>query len=135
MDGSCVVFDLVVFFKQKTAYEMRISDWSSDVCSSDLLGHLDQRHVAKQRDVEFDERFLDVETPRQRLEIAKTADARIGRVPDRSRQTANAGRGGGDIVGGKHQRERVRGNICTEDRKSEVWGKSVSGTGRYRLSQ
>src|SRR3546814_16944306 len=26
-----------VFFKQKTAYEMRISDWSSDVCSSDLV--------------------------------------------------------------------------------------------------
>src|SRR3546814_18714972 len=28
--------DCVVFFEQKTAYEMRISDWSSDVCSSDL---------------------------------------------------------------------------------------------------
>src|SRR3546814_10300121 len=28
---------MFVFFKQKTAYEMRISDWSSDVCSSDLL--------------------------------------------------------------------------------------------------
>src|SRR3546814_1494943 len=28
------------FFKQKTAYEMRISDWSSDVCSSDLLSSL-----------------------------------------------------------------------------------------------
>src|SRR3546814_10406876 len=28
------------FFKQKTAYEMRISDWSSDVCSSDLIGLL-----------------------------------------------------------------------------------------------
>src|SRR3546814_10915650 len=28
---------IFVFFKQKTAYEMRISDWSSDVCSSDLL--------------------------------------------------------------------------------------------------
>src|SRR3546814_8058720 len=27
---------LFFFFKQKTAYEMRISDWSSDVCSSDL---------------------------------------------------------------------------------------------------
>src|SRR3546814_3944939 len=26
----------IIFFKQKTAYEMRISDWSSDVCSSDL---------------------------------------------------------------------------------------------------
>src|SRR3546814_7138688 len=30
----CVYF---FFFKQKTAYEMRISDWSSDVCSSDLI--------------------------------------------------------------------------------------------------
>src|SRR3546814_3137398 len=28
---------VVFFFKQKTAYEMRISDWSSDVCSSDLF--------------------------------------------------------------------------------------------------
>src|SRR3546814_3749620 len=33
----CIVFVcLFFFFKQKTAYEMRISDWSSDVCSSDL---------------------------------------------------------------------------------------------------
>src|SRR3546814_2694149 len=31
-----VVYLLCFFFKQKTAYEMRISDWSSDVCSSDL---------------------------------------------------------------------------------------------------
>src|SRR3546814_1736868 len=30
------VFCIFFFFKQKTAYEMRISDWSSDVCSSDL---------------------------------------------------------------------------------------------------
>src|SRR3546814_10911086 len=30
------VFVLFFFFKQKTAYEIRISDWSSDVCSSDL---------------------------------------------------------------------------------------------------
>src|SRR3546814_2542596 len=35
---QCVVCcRLVFFFKQKTAYEMRISDWSSDVCSSDLV--------------------------------------------------------------------------------------------------
>src|SRR3546814_16935782 len=34
---KCLYFFLVFFFfKQKTAYEMRISDWSSDVCSSDL---------------------------------------------------------------------------------------------------
>src|SRR3546814_11095710 len=31
------LFFCVFFFKQKTAYEMRISDWSSDVCSSDLM--------------------------------------------------------------------------------------------------
>src|SRR3546814_1669230 len=31
----------IFVFKQKTAYEMRISDWSSDVCSSDLLRTLD----------------------------------------------------------------------------------------------
>src|SRR3546814_2386879 len=31
------VFSFIFFFKQKTAYEMRISDWSSDVCSSDLM--------------------------------------------------------------------------------------------------
>src|SRR3546814_3902519 len=33
-------FSIFFLFKQKTAYEMRISDWSSDVCSSDLLGKL-----------------------------------------------------------------------------------------------
>src|SRR3546814_3272007 len=41
-DRMCVAvvvvmcFFVLFFFKQKTAYEMRISDWSSDVCSSDL---------------------------------------------------------------------------------------------------
>src|SRR3546814_20247242 len=34
---GCVLC-FVFFFKQKTAYELRISDWSSDVCSSDLRG-------------------------------------------------------------------------------------------------
>src|SRR3546814_5002234 len=34
-----IVILVFFFFKQKTAYEMRISDWSSDVCSSDLRGH------------------------------------------------------------------------------------------------
>src|SRR3546814_9222609 len=35
------------FFKQKTAYEMRISDWSSDVCSSDLFWIEGGRHVTR----------------------------------------------------------------------------------------
>src|SRR3546814_7895788 len=44
----CVCY-FCFFFKQKTAYEMRISDWSSDVCSSDLrLRHV---HVARGQDV------------------------------------------------------------------------------------
>src|SRR3546814_18928480 len=40
-------FILFFFFKQKTAYEMRISDWSSDVCSSDLavIERADQRDI------------------------------------------------------------------------------------------
>src|SRR3546814_9489471 len=35
------------FFKQKTAYEMRISDWSSDVCSSDLCLKVAQEEINK----------------------------------------------------------------------------------------
>src|SRR3546814_8147590 len=38
---SCLSF---FFFKQKTAYEMRISDWSSDVCSSDLVAIVRRDH-------------------------------------------------------------------------------------------
>src|SRR3546814_4171242 len=38
MHHECLHF---FFFKQKTAYEMRISDWSSDVCSSDLVALFD----------------------------------------------------------------------------------------------
>src|SRR3546814_14030875 len=46
MDMLLLCF-LVFFFKQKTAYEMRISDWSSDVCSSDLeRGMVDSERIA-----------------------------------------------------------------------------------------
>src|SRR3546814_10248145 len=37
LDASIRMMLCIFFFKQKTAYEMRISDWSSDVCSSDLM--------------------------------------------------------------------------------------------------
>src|SRR3546814_4985977 len=47
------MYFLFFLFKQKTAYEMRISDWSSDVCSSDLRQHQlvqgERRHVAPVR--------------------------------------------------------------------------------------
>src|SRR3546814_8110755 len=39
----CVLFVCFFFFKQKTAYEVRISGWSSDVCSSDLLSPLERQ--------------------------------------------------------------------------------------------
>src|SRR3546814_1684767 len=42
-----VLLYLFFFFKQKTAYEMRISDWSSDVCSSDL--QTDDRECDRER--------------------------------------------------------------------------------------
>src|SRR3546814_1989977 len=47
----CSIRFFVFFFKQKTAYEMRISDWSSDVCSSDLdritpnAAEWDEKHI------------------------------------------------------------------------------------------
>src|SRR3546814_8589481 len=46
----CIVLGLCFLcFKQKTAYELRISDWSSDVCSSDLLDIFD--HTALDQDI------------------------------------------------------------------------------------
>src|SRR3546814_5425488 len=45
-----LVLFLFFFFKQKTAYEMRISDWSSDVCSSDLADGIERhRRLAIER--------------------------------------------------------------------------------------
>src|SRR3546814_16877117 len=43
---SMFCFLVFFFFKQKTAYEVRISDWSSDVCSSDLRARLRHRRGA-----------------------------------------------------------------------------------------
>src|SRR3546814_3118340 len=45
------------FFKQKTAYEMRISDWTSDVCSSDL--EAEERHGGRQHTGPFILRFIE----------------------------------------------------------------------------
>src|SRR3546814_1942440 len=65
----------IFFFKQKTAYEMRISDWSSDVCSSDLslAGWLEhgialgnQQHIALIDVNRADSRKLEVDDDVQR---------------------------------------------------------------------
>src|SRR3546814_14085861 len=57
------------FFKQKTAYEMRISDWSSDVCSSDLIverPRLPRRHRQRDQDRRRRWRRLQQRPPRGR---------------------------------------------------------------------
>src|SRR3546814_10722445 len=62
-----VVVDFAFVFKQKTAYEMRISDWSSDVCSSDLAGYIDihalpkpfERHFGKRQSGLRDRRIVE----------------------------------------------------------------------------
>src|SRR3546814_7663104 len=48
------MFDVFFFVKQKTAYEMRISDWSSDVCSSDLEAGEADGNAAQYDDPEQD---------------------------------------------------------------------------------
>src|SRR3546814_4083545 len=72
----CFVF--FFFFKQKTAYEMRISDWSSDVCSSDLRG---DRQCAQPP--------VDRRDPRPRASVGRRRD-------HRERCDAGGGDGGTD---------------------------------------
>src|SRR3546814_6634070 len=54
----CVDIVGVFVFKQKPAYEMRISDWSSDVCSSDLRAAVVLEDAAFQRRVDFHAGFV-----------------------------------------------------------------------------
>src|SRR3546814_4687571 len=86
----CFIYSLLDFFfvKQKTAYEMRISDWSSDVCSSDLrmaevtptVTALRQRaaDVVEAELMRLDSRLPGLDDP-QRDEVART----VRRVVDK----------------------------------------------------
>src|SRR3546814_7946526 len=77
-DFVFVNFFFLFFFKQKTAYEMRISDWSSDVCSSDLGG--DRRVAAVHR-----EDILGQIVGADRQEIGLSGEQEIGRASCRER--------------------------------------------------
>src|SRR3546814_2993888 len=68
-DGCCFLF-----FKQKTAYEMRLSDWSSDVCSSDLH---DATGLGLPPGIDDGDAFFadDLVIPAPRLWIDRLADA------------------------------------------------------------
>src|SRR3546814_19358725 len=124
------MFFVFCFFKQKTAYEMRISDWSSDVCSSDLESEEfperteeDQARVVvhrrrnAQRGIEIGEGFVDQQP-------AGSAPAREQRAEHRGRDDPAVG-----IVGiGEDDAAAMR----SEERRV---GKECVGTCRYRLSQ
>src|SRR3546814_1830362 len=91
---------IVFFFKQKTAYEMRISDWSSDVCSSDLLARMPDRPVADPlaggRDA--GRAALDGGGPGGETEPMRLSDHRVSRNPAKLF---------GDKIGRVSCRERV----------------------------
>src|SRR3546814_1439972 len=88
---ECCVWLVFVVFKQKTAYEMRISDWSSDVCSSDLLaGQYAEKARVAVRNVRRDgmdnlkadenkKENSEDERKRHETEVQKLTDATIDR--------------------------------------------------------
>src|SRR3546814_17447794 len=74
---------MFVFFKQKTAYEMRISDWSSDVCSSDLPPP--RRSAAGRRHRRRD-RARPLDRPDALCRAARSGQGVPDRVADRSEE-------------------------------------------------
>src|SRR3546814_3181302 len=76
-----MILSLLFFFKQKTEYEVRISDWSSDVCSSDLVADrlrpLGRPCFAAGKAVD---RFILPEPGQRREDIGLTLGAKDGRA-------------------------------------------------------
>src|SRR3546814_9574980 len=102
-----VVSCRVLFFKQKTAYEMRMSDWSSDVCSSDLqTGPV---------------RISLGDKPREASGLKFPHDIHLDPQGGAARMAIRLGHVGGS--GGGYGSPLA----CKADRKSVVLGKSVSG--------
>src|SRR3546814_2203853 len=75
-------YTVCFFFKQKTAYEMRISDWSSDVCSSDLAGGVQRQRHVDQRErgcADQDDGACDGQPPTQRGARTRSEERRVGK--------------------------------------------------------
>src|SRR3546814_6411920 len=107
------------FFKQKTAYEMRISDWSSDVCSSDLLserrcqqqqGQRADEAAADRREVGQGQRQVAVAAlgHRKAVEGRRDGGGRAGRIDEDRRVAAAVDR----------SEERRVGNVCVSTCRS-----------------
>src|SRR3546814_8732764 len=66
-DRRALISGMFFFFKQKTAYELRISDWSSDVCSSDLA--LTGKDASAATREAFRQRFFDGHLSDKEIEL------------------------------------------------------------------
>src|SRR3546814_2407196 len=99
------------FFKQKTAYEMRISDWSSDVCSSDLL---EPRAVVRGEQAGLIEPAVARHSPR---EIAKLGIERGGFGITQRRALVDAR----DPVLGQPRRDLGAEPLRSEERRVGKW--------------
>src|SRR3546814_19758031 len=113
------MFLLIFFFKRKTAYEMRISDWSSDVCSSDLAARVGEADHLRAGALRLEE---------ERREVGS-----VERVPNRAENLA-AGRlhRGGSValqgvservIGGDEEigRATCRERVCRPCRFAWSW--------------
>src|SRR3546814_1739518 len=76
-----VCISSIFFFKQKTAYEMRISDWSSDVCSSDLSAspHASQEKISKREFLDLPHAVYGLGAEQQ-LSLADRHLAKLGEI-------------------------------------------------------
>src|SRR3546814_18818244 len=92
-----MLFGVVFFFKQKTAYEMRISDWSSDVCSSDLSGdfHLASNLGVGGRTTATSDRSRQGRGARRAWRGRRRGEAPTKREASKARRMGDAGQAGG----------------------------------------
>src|SRR3546814_12024354 len=133
------MYFIFLFFKQKTAYEMRISDWSSDVCSSDLSGEpLADRIVTTAPDVTQTTNLGGFVNQRGLFRRQELADVfQQAKIPSAQKWAAHEA--------GQHIELGIAENnfflmlaslglaaphfgtrLIPVDRKSAVWGKGVS---------
>src|SRR3546814_12455018 len=122
------MFLLVFFFKQKTAYEMRISDWSSDVCSSDLLCRLPSGDIARgARGADATAgRRIDGARDRPRLPVERGGDRGAHHAREASDRQGRSGVRGAPRTGaGAPARLRARGNLS--DLQWRLWGDRGAG--------
>src|SRR3546814_7768797 len=117
------------FFKQKTAYEMRISDWSSDVCPSDLESHPDVTAVVARVLVVRVDDVGDLARQRQdarvaRLVVAELREAGVALVEADGHAVGHGelgGVAGGRLVlGGQRLPQAVHQPFRSEEHTSEL---------------